>query len=236
MTRTIGARNACHVAVALCTTALGACTSFSSVRNANVAQGPSLFAQANVSSPPGKQATWFFTLCETVNCNHPIPGGDVNLSFGSVGNRAPPFAVGLAINGVFPFAGMFPYLEVYVQLRRSPSASGLGVRIGIPMENWSQHQLYMRFNKRMNDSSTFLWNPGLVLHTGRSPNGENPGTFLGLVSGFGYEFYEKGVALTPSVSIVVSHAQHETFSESHGPEVSVFAVGGLSLTFRRRPP
>jgi hypothetical protein len=130
--------------------------------------------------------------------------------------------------------GFFPYVEGYLQLGRSgTNPYGVGARLGIPLlGRWSQHQLYARVNRSIG-SGVLLWNPGLLLHHGRSPNGENPGSLFGVVNGFGWQHGEGPVVLTPSVAVVFARAQRNSYGQRFS-ESTVFGTAGLSLTLRRR--
>jgi hypothetical protein len=212
---------------ALFASMLASCASFSTVRSAVVSPGPALHAQASVSTPPGDEAAWFFTYECPSSCNRALPGVDAGLTFGRVPDRGTPFALTIGSSG------FFPYVEGYWQTVRAPRrAAGFGARIGIPASGWSSHQVFMRFNGPVTDGGTFLWNPSVLYHTGASPNGEQTGSFLGIVNGIGWEMGGPGGALTPSFSVVVGRAEHGDSFRRHGPTMRVFATGGLGIAFR----
>lgn len=213
--------------------AAAGCTSFATVRPATVTPGQSFTMQASMATPPGDEAAWFFSFDCAEDCNRSIPAADLAYALGSVpatGARGLPFTVGLGLNG------MYPYLEAYIQLARAPRTPfGLGVRSGV-MGDWVQHQLYMRFEKRVKGDQKLLWNPGLFWHGGNSPNGENPGRMLAFVNGFGLELDATSpVAVIPSASIVLSRASRESYMERFA-QTSLFATVGVSMTWRRAGP
>lgn len=214
--------------VALCASAAG-CTSFATVRSAEVSPGPSAVVQGSLASPPGDAAGWFWSLDCAQDCNHPIPGGDASFAYGHAG-ASRPFTLGVGLNGVYP------YLEGYVQLSRSERyPAGVGARVGIPMLSWHQHQLYARVDVPVARDVTVLWNPGIVYHTGNSPNGENPGRFLGLVQAVGVQAGSGPIRLVPSAGVVWGRASRESYGEAIGPESRFFGFGAVSLQFSRRP-
>lgn len=215
------------LAGALCIAATG-CTSFATVRSAVVASGPSVVAQGALASPPGDAAGWFWSADCAQNCSHRVPGGDAGVAYGHTGGRAP-FTLGLGVNGVLP------YLEGYVQLRHSDHLpAGVGARVGIPVGGWHQHQVYARVDVPVSRDVVLLWNPGVVYHTGASSNGENPGTFLGLVHAVGFQAGAGPIRLVPSVGVVWGRAERQSYGRTIGPETQVFGFGAVALQFARR--
>ena len=208
--------------------AASGCTSFSTVRPATITPGPSFLMQASMAAPPGDEASWFYSFDCASNCDRSIPSTDLVLSYGRVpsGGTGMPFTLGVGVNG------LTPYVEGYVQLSRSAAPFGLGARVG-SMGSWSEHQVYLRFEKTVAENTKLLWNPGVLVHTGNSPNGDNPGTLRALVNGFGIEAASGSVAVTPSASVVWSRAEHRSGSQQHGPETRFFITAAMSMTLRR---
>jgi hypothetical protein len=204
-----------------------ACTSFATVRSAEVHPGPSVALQASASTPPGDDAGWFWSLDCASDCNHPIVGGDAGITYGWTGRTA--FALGVGI------AGIHPYIDGYVQLGTGRSPFGLGARVG-PISNWREHQLYGRYDVSLGSRSRLLLNPALFIHEGRSPSGENPGTFIGFVQGVGLLLEGERVSWTPAVAIVAGRAERTSYGTKFGPTTSVFGAASLGVTVHRRRP
>lgn len=180
-----------------------------------------------MTSPPGKEVTWFYSD-ECYQCNDNLPGLEGVFTWGERRQTGPSFSFGLGLNFAMPFA------EAYVQLGNGSIPYGIGARAS-SLGKWKQFQLFGRVDKTLRSGSKLLWNPGLFLHDGTSPNEQNPGRIVALVNGFGLEMGRGPVAFTPSVSLVASHAWHESLGIMHGPENRVFGQAGVSLTLRRSP-
>lgn len=209
--------------------AVTGCISFSTVRSAAVTRGLSTTIQAAVASPPGEQAMWFWSD-ECFRCNSPIGGSDLALSYGFPNASGHPLALGLGLNGFYPYA------EGYLQLGSSPNRPfGMGARLGLPLSTWKNHQVYARLDIPLDSAVVLLWNPGLVYHAGNSPNGENPGAFVGFVQGVGVQLGTGSGVFTPSAALVIGRAHHRSGPELHGPEIRAFATAALSVTLGRKP-
>jgi hypothetical protein len=206
------------------------CTSFATVRSAEVHRGPSVGMQASMSTRPGDVGGWFWSYDCAQNCDHPVPGGDVGLTYGSPRRAgAGAFALGVGVSG------MHPYIDGYVQLAAGRQPFGVGVRLGPPVTSWREHQLYARYDVRTGGRRLLL-NPALFIHEGRSPNGENPGSFVGFVQGVGLLQEGARVSWTPAVALVVGRAQRTSSGQQHGPVWSMFGAASLGVTFHSRSP
>ena len=209
--------------------ALGGCTSFATVRSADVRPGPSLALQASASTPPGDVAGWFWASDCTEACNRPVVGGDLGVTYGwrpARGLRA--VALGAGVSGVHP------YVDAYVQLAPGPRPFGLGARVGPPVTSWREHQLYARYDVPLGGRTRLLLNPGVFLHEGRAPNGASPGRFLGVVQGVGVQLDGEYVSWTPAVAVVAGRAQRTSYGRSYGPAQSVFATASVGVALHRR--
>lgn len=205
----------------------GACTSFATVRSAEVLPGPSVAIQASASTPPGDVAGWFWSYECAQNCDHPVIGSDAGWTYGwprSGGVGA--FALGVGLSGVIP------YVDGYVQLGAGRQPFGVGARLG-PMTSWREHQLYGRYDVRLGRSARLLLNPAVFLHEGRSPNGENPGSFLAFVQGVGLLLEGDRVSWTPAVALVAGRAKRNSYGQQYGPVRSVFGAASIGVTFHR---
>src|SRR5215213_8192329 len=129
------------------------CTSFATVRSAEVHPGPSVTLQASISTPPGDGPAWFWSFDCASECDHAIGGFDASLAFGQTGRT--PFAWGAGVSGVHP------YVEGYVQIGRGERPYGVGARLGVPVTSWNEHQLYGRYDVRLANGQRLLLNPGL---------------------------------------------------------------------------
>ncbi len=204
------------------------CSSFATVRSARVTPGSSFTMQAAVASPPGDAAAWFWSLDCTDQCNHAIPGVDLAFASGQRTASRTPFTIGGGLNG------FYPYVEGYLQVDTTRARPfGIGVRAGIPISGWMQHQLYARVDLVRTSSVRLLWNPGVVYHTGHSPNGSNAGTFLGLTQAFGAAIGAGSAVFTPSVSMVWGRTERRGFTSEAGTSSRLFGTASVSVTFRK---
>ena len=221
-----GARGVAAAALVACA---GACTSFATVRSAEVRPGAALTVQASVASPPGDEAAWFWSADCAQNCNRTIPSADVVLAHGWSRRDARAFTLGAGVNGTHPYA------EGYLQLGASARRPfGVGARVGLPVQRWTEHQLYGRLDLPLGTRTRLLWNPAVFYHTGNSPNGENPGTFVGLVQGLGLRLGAGSAAVTPSVAAVWGRAEHRSGDQRYGPASRLFGTAALSVTLQPR--
>lgn len=207
---------------------LTGCTSFATVRSAEIQPGPSVAIQASASTPPGDVAYWFWSYDCAQDCNYPVLGGDVGLTYGwarDEGSGA--FALGVGLNGIHP------YVDGYLQLGTGRRPFGVGARVG-PLWNWREHQLYGRYDVPLSGTKRLLLNPALFIHEGRAANGQVPGSFIGFVQGIGLLLEGEHVTWTPAVALVAGRAQRNSYGEQFGPERSVFGAASLGVTFHRR--
>jgi hypothetical protein len=208
------------------------CTSFATVRSAEVHPGTSAALHASASTRPGSVAGWFWADdCEQA-CDRAVAGGDAGITHGwPRGGGAGAVALGVGVSGVHP------YVDGYVQLGAGRRPFGVGARVGPPLTGWREHQLYARYDVPLGGRARLLLNPAFFVHEGRSPNGENPGTFLALVQGVGLLLEGERVSWTPAVALVAGRARRTSYGERYGPERSVFGAASLGVTVhQRRPP
>lgn len=208
---------------------LTGCTTFATVRSAEPYLGPSVALQAAGSTPPGDLASWFWSFDCAEACNHPIVGGDLGVTYGWRLNDGPrAVTLGAGVNGVSP------YVEGYAQLAAGPRPFGVGARLGLPAWSWRDHQIYARYDIPVGGESRVLLNPGVVIHEGRSPNGENTGSFLGVVQGVGLQIEGEYVSWTPAVAVVAGQSRRNRYGRRDGPVSSVFATASMGMTLHRR--
>ncbi len=207
---------------------LSGCTTFATVRSADVRPGPSVAFHAAASTPPGDVTGWFWAVDCVEACNYPVIGGDLGVTYGWRPTEGPG-AVALTA-GV---SGVYPYVDGYVQLGSGRQPFGVGARIGPPVTSWREHQLYARYDVPLGASTRLLLNPGLFLHEGRAPNGASPGRFVGIVQGVGVQLEGSRISLTPAVAVVAGRAQRDSYGRRYGPEQTVFVTTSLGLTWHR---
>lgn len=221
-------RRAGRAAAAAAALALPACANFATVRSAEVRPGWGASASASATAGVGDAAGWFYSLDCASACDGNVVGVDLAASHGwRRGPGGRPVAVALGTSGVFP------YLDGYVQLGRGGRPFGVGARVGLPVFSWTQHQLYGRVDVPLGRETRLLLNPGLLLHTGSSPNGANTGSFVAFVQGVGLEVGAGAVAFTPAVSLVAGRAEHTSYGGRVGPATTVFPAASLGVTLRR---
>ncbi|MGI8618104.1 MAG: hypothetical protein ACR2L6_03330 [Gemmatimonadaceae bacterium] len=209
--------------------AAGGCTTFSNVRSAEVRAGPSVALQAAISSTLGPETGWFWSLDCASACSYPVFGTDMGFTHGwPAGVAGRPAELGLGVNG------LYPYVDGYVQLGSGVRPFGVGARIGLPATSWFEHQLYGRYDVRIDERTRLLLNPALFVHHGRAPNGESPGSFVAFVQGVGLLIEGERVSFTPALAIVAGRAERTSYGVRYGPERSVFGTISLGVTFHRR--
>jgi hypothetical protein len=184
----------------------------------NVAAAPS----------PGDEAGWFWSLECAAGCNHTVAGADISLSYGIPSAAGPGIAIGGGINGVYPYA------EGYVQVVSRPVPAGIGGRLGIG-GGWSEHHLYGRLDVPLGKRGRLLVNPGLFYHAGNTPNGQIPGSFLGLVQSLGLEAGVGRIRFTPGLALVWGRAERTPYGRPIGPVWRTFAAVSLGITFEPGP-
>lgn len=213
--------------LALCLGALTGCTSFSTIRSAEVRPGSAVSVQASIAAPPGDDAAWFWSIDCATQCDHAIPALDLSYEHGWRPSRGVSYTLGFGLSGVYPF------VDGYVQLgsaRRLPF--GVGARVGAS-SGWMQRQVYGRADIPLGPRQRLLLNPGLFYHSGRSPNGENPGSFLGLVQAVGIEFDMGTLSVRPGAAVVWGRAERTSYGLRYGPTTRAFGTASLGVSLHR---
>jgi hypothetical protein len=207
---------------------LPGCT-LSTVRSAEVYPGLSMSAQASAMSPPGEDAYWFWAY-DCYRCNNWIPGLYAEMTLGNVsadGTRGHEFSAG--IDAFSPFVG------AYKQLAKSErSAYGIGGRVALPLVSWNWSQVYGRYDRILRPGQRLLVNPAVLLHWGNSPNGENPGYYVGLVQGVGMEEEGDHASFIPAVSVGLLSGKRSSYGQSGGPFTTAFATASLTVVLHRK--
>ncbi|HEY0995585.1 MAG TPA: hypothetical protein VGD77_06315 [Gemmatimonadaceae bacterium] len=197
------------------------------MRPARLEPGWSAHAQLSYAQSPGEVASWFYDLEDcTTACSRAILAEDATVAWARVPGGGVPFALGVGINGLFPFA------EGYAQVGRGRVPWGIGGRLGLPTGGWYQHQLFARADVPLGSERRLLWNPGVFLQTGHSPNRASTGHFFGVVQAVGVELPLRGFVLLPSGALAWGRAERRSYGERIGPESAVFGTVGVAITFR----
>lgn len=207
---------------------LSGCT-LSTVRSAEVYPGLSLSAQGSAMSPPGEGAYWFWAA-DCVGCNEWVPALYAEMTVGKVsadGTRGHEFSAG--------FDAFSPFVGAYKQLGKSErSAYGIGGRVGLPLVSWSTSQVYGRYDRILRPGQRLLVNPAVLLHWGNSPNGENPGHFVGLVQGVGLEEEGDRASFIPAVSVGLLHGERSSHGLPEGSFTTAFAAASVTVVLHRK--
>jgi hypothetical protein len=213
-------------AVICVSAALSGCTSFSSVRSAEVHPGVAGRVQAAVALPPGEGAAWFFNL-DCYRCSAIPPAVEVGVDFGVLPENGSAYSLGASLNG------FYPQLDGYVLLHTAKrSTAGIGVRAGVPVWSWTAHQVYARYDRVLGPQTRLLYNPAAGLHIGNSPNGENPGHILTLVQGIGIQFESRNVTFVPSFALVLGTGRRTSYGDPSSFTTAFGTMSG-SLSFHR---
>lgn len=208
---------------------IGGCTSFATVRSAEVRPGPAVTLQAAVAPTVGEAAGWFWAADCVSGCNAPVFGGDLALSYGfRLGDRPQALALGLGTSG------MYPFFEGYLQLTGGPRPLGIGARIATPGLTWKEHQVYVRHDRARGDARRLLLNTGLFIHDGRAPNGSSPGRFVALVQAVGWQTRGERRTWTPAVALGLGRTNRSHPIDGEVIEGAVFGAVSLGITFERR--
>src|SRR5438477_5568418 len=89
---------------------LVACTSFGTLRSAEVVPGPLFVVQASTSTPPGDDAAWLWSFDCASQCNHPIVAADLNVGYGFAFAKGPAVAASVGMSGTYPYFDGYPQL------------------------------------------------------------------------------------------------------------------------------
>ena len=205
--------------------AFSGCTSFATPRSAAVNPGLHLLTQASLGTPPGDGAAWFWALDCAVNCDRVLPAFELNLTYGSASVDGGGRSLGVGLNGDQP------YVEGYQQFGDGDhNPWGIGGRLGLALGGWHEHRVFLRFDRTLGSRSRLLLNPGLFLHTGKSPNGLQRGTFVAVSQSVGFEqrpSASSSFTWAPSVTLVLGRGSRTNF-DTFG---SGFLVASVTVTF-----
>jgi hypothetical protein len=205
-----------------------ACTPFVAVHPAAVEPGVNISFQAALTTPPGDDAAWFWSFDCAFECNHVILAPDLGVHIATDEAFGLPLQVGVGM------AGSSGYTEIYKQMGDAPGRPwGVGGRIGIPWADWSEHRLFARFERPAGDHSLVL-NPTLYLYTGNSPNGQNPGTFVAFIQGFGLVDRRERTTVIPALAAGVGRGWRKQYGEEIGPFNTAFATASISIIVHRQ--
>jgi hypothetical protein len=196
------------------------------VRPAQVTPGSTFTIQLSLATPPGDDAAWFWSFDCDAECNRSIFSYDLGYTNGFDAGGTP-FEMGFGISGIYPYA------QGYAQLGKGRVPWGLGMRVGVPA-GWHEHHLFARMGLPLNERTNLLLSPMLFLHTGNSPNGQNPGSFIGFVQGVGLEARGARFTAIPAFSLVAGRTQRESYGRQVASSWTVFGTASVSLSVHRR--
>lgn len=213
----------------LCVLPVLACTTFSSVRSAAPPPGLGVHVQAAIASRPGDEAAWFWSFDCANQCDRTVSGAEVITTYGL---RGPDASAARATIGI-GLTGFSPTVEAYWRIGGAAARPyGVGARVAI-FDRWVTYNVFGRADFAVRRDTRLLWNPGIVLHTGTSPNRSNDGTFLGLVQAVGFEGGEGPWRVRPSVSFVLGRAEHTSDGRRSGPATRGFATASIGVGYER---
>jgi hypothetical protein len=190
------------------------CTTFATVRPAEIHPGLSFHTQATVSAPPGELPGWIWSFDCAEDCNKGIPGVELSL-FHGVSDSTRGYYLGGGL-----VAPINPFLEGYWRFSRNAPARGIGARIGIPVSGWSEARVFYR----QDIGSRVTSNTNFVVTTGSSPNGANTATFLALIESVGLVERSAGSVIIPALSVGVTH----TVRTRYGDRETAFGLLGVA--------
>jgi hypothetical protein len=219
-----------RLAPALLTAAPVGCTTFATVRSAEVRPGAQAGVESSVTGAVGAVAGWFWSDECASACDRSVPGIDINAAYGWRPRKGVPFTLGAGSAGL-----VYPYVEGYAELGRlGPVPVGVGGRLGIPGIGWAEHSVFARADLPVTRSVRLLYNPGWMLHTGHSPNSQNRGTFRGFVNGAGVEADFGPLSVVPSIGYVAGRAEYSGAAGTHyGPERHGFGWFAVAINAHR---
>ena len=182
------------------------CTAFGPVRSAETRSGWSWMGRGTVAAPQGDDAAWFWTWDCASQCDRTMPGYEVEAWYGEAGNEQDRgYEIGGGVAGL-----AYPFVQGFVQLEGGDRPFGIGARFGIPF-HWHEHQVFLRYDVPLKDGKRILIDPALFLHAGNSPNGENPGIFLGVVPAVGLEIPLGSNVVIPSIALVGGWVRRDNY-------------------------
>jgi hypothetical protein len=208
--------------------ASSACTTFGAPQSAEVRPGWAASYQTTVTTPVDDGNGWFWSFDCASQCGHVVVAPEVALTWSVIEPGSPPAAIGIGINGTYPF------VDVYAQAGRDDRPYGFGGRAGTT-GTWHELRLYGRYDIPTGETGRLLWNPAFFLLTGNSPNGANPGRFAAIVQSVGIEARGERFSAVPGASIVLGRGVRTSYGQRVGPFTAFFATFSIRLTFHRQP-
>lgn len=212
-----------------CMPALGA-------RPARVAPGPSLEVRETSAIRAPSRGTCFDAFGD-IACDFPVPfAAEAVLAFGtrvSRNGRAQSIGAGAAYVG----GSLTPFLEFYQQRRAGDSPWGVGVRLGVPINDWVVHAIEVRGEGPARRRTHRVWTTTFAAQSGGDPDATR-GTALSLAHAEGVAFRRRYVTIVPSLFIGVQHAQGvapagPTLGSPPGPFRNAWSVtGGIGGSVR----
>jgi len=182
-----------------------ACMPALAARPARVAPGPSLEVRESIALRTPSRGTCFDVIGD-IACDFPFPSAVEAVL--AVGSRVSPAGRALSLGGGITSSNGYaaPFIELYQQRRAGDDPWGLGVRVGVPVNDWTVHALEVRGEGRAFWELPRAWTTTLAAQTGGSPD-RTRGTALSLAHAEGVVLRRRFVTIVPSFFIGVQHAQ-----------------------------
>lgn len=204
---------------------LTGCTTFTSVRSAEVSSGRTVDLGITYAPPPGDAAAWFWTWECASDCNHALRGASVGIRQGFVpSDGGPAFEVEGGLSGTAP------YVDGYAQLVRGRHPLGIGARLS-PLPGGWEGAPYARYDLVLGPSIRVLLNPAFFRHSVGGSRGTR-GTFTAFAPGIGVKLGDdQGSSMTLSLVYVRGRSRRppRSFDSDADPTTS-FYVAGLTVS------
>ena len=219
---------------------VGACTTFSAARPADVVLGPSYHWKVGFAAPRDPAVSWFGSFSDCALCEAtPLAQSEVGYSYGWRSAARRKYAAGVFVDGPAPQA------DVYAQLRESGDVNhGVGARAGLAFGRFWTAKVYMLHDRGAGPRRRLLASPGLY-YLGRigdpdGQHGESQAWLVALTQAVGVEFDDGSVTYTPQVALVGAHGElgGDAAAASGRRRLrfdDVFLTATLGVTFRRGP-
>ena len=183
----------------------GACMPALGARPARVSAGPSLEVREAIAVRAPSRGTCLDTFGD-IACDYPLPlSVEAVLTYGT---RVSPDGRALSIGaGAASVAGTFsPFLEVYQQRRAGEAPWGIGVRVGVPTNDWTVHALEVRGEGPARGRARRVWTTTFAAQSGGPPD-DTRGTALSLGHAEGVALRGRYITIVPSLFVGIQHAQ-----------------------------
>ena len=218
---------------------IGACTTFSAARPADVPLGASYHTKAGIAAPHEAAVGWFGDFSDCVLCRKPrIAQSEFGVAWGLRARDGRKYSVGAFLDG------LAPQVDLYAQRLEGPVHNmGVGVRAGpASADDWTA-KLYVLYDRRHGEDVRLLLAPGAYyygrFHDPDGEHGASPAWLAGLTQSVGVEYSVGSVTYTPQLTLVAVHGELGGDAAMMGAGVrrlrfdDVFLTAAIGFTFRR---